>query len=115
MEKLGAVDGDTVRRPATEADRLRYQEPSELAYAGVNAATLGGVAQAVVITLCICALIAGIPNGAIPLLIFAGICQLFAFRAFAIAIGRIVVASARLRSQPGATRDSDDSKATFIE
>ena len=115
MEKLGAVNGDTVRRPATEADRLKYQEPSELAYAGVNAATLGGAAQAAGIALCVCGLVARTPDVAFPLVIFAGICQLFAFRAFAIAMGRIVVASARLRSQPGATRDSDDSKATFIE
>lgn len=115
MEKLGAVEGDTVRRPATEADRLRYQEPSELAYAGVNAATLGGVAQAAAIALAIGALVARVPDVAFPLAIFGGICQLVAFRAFAIAIGRLVVASARLRSQPGATRDSDDSKATFIE
>lgn len=114
MATLGAEDGDTVRRPATEADRLRYQEPSELAYAAVNAATLGGAAQAAAIALCICGLVAKVPDVAFPLVIFGGVCQLFAFRAFAIAIGRLVVASSRIRARHAGVRGSEEQEAKFI-
>ncbi len=115
MANHRGVPGNPSRRPATEAERLRYQEPCALAYAGVNAATLGAVAQAAAIGLCIVGLFARAADVLIPLMIFGSVVQIFAVRAFAIAIGRLVVAHSRIRAGQSGASQADEQPVRFIE
>lgn len=112
MANIGAEDGDTVRRPATPADRLKYQDPFVLADEALDVARLGGVFLVIALALLAFAVFNREAGG---FLASVGFVVLWvAFRHLISGHGLLSVANARIVSGKRATGEADGMEARSV-
>ena len=112
MANIGAEDGDTVRRPATPADRLKYQDPFVMADDAMDIARLGGVFLVIALALL---------GFAVFLREVGGFVAIVGFVILWVAVRNLIsghvllsVAQARIASGKGAAREADGMEARSV-